>query len=38
MKARISLNLPNSLKKAAEDFAGKDGVSVNQYVARALAD
>ena len=29
MKARVSLNLPNSLKKAAEDFAAKDGVSLN---------
>ena len=38
MKARVSLNLPNSLKKAAEDFAAKDGVSLNQYVARALAE
>lgn len=25
MKARVSLNLPNSLKTAAEDFAEKDG-------------
>ena len=38
MKARVSLNLPNSLKKAAEDFAAKDGVSLNQYVALALAE
>ena len=38
MKARVSLNLPNSLKKAAEDFAEKDGVSLNQYVALALAE
>ena len=37
MKARVSLNLPNSLKRAAEDFAAKDGVSVNQYIALALA-
>ena len=26
------------LKKAAEDFAAKDGVPVNQYVAIALAE
>ncbi len=38
MKARVSLNLPQSLKKAAEDFAAKDGVSVNQYIALALAE
>ncbi len=38
MKARVSLNLPQSLKKAAEDFASKDGVSLNQYVALALAE
>jgi hypothetical protein len=31
MKARVSLNLPQSLKKAAEEFAEKDGVSLNQY-------
>ena len=38
MKARVSLNLPRSLKKAAEDFAAKDGVSVSQYIALALAE
>lgn len=38
MKARVSLNLPRSLKKAAEDFAAKEGVSLNQYVALALAE
>ena len=38
MKARVSLNLPRSLKRAAEDFAEKDGVSLNQYVALALAE
>ena len=37
MKARVSLNLPQSLKKAVEDFAAKDGVSVNQYIALAVA-
>ena len=35
---RISLNLPQSLRKAAEYFAAKDGVSVNQYIAPALAE
>lgn len=38
MKARVSLNLPQSLKKAVEDFAAKDGVSVNQYIALAVAE
>ena len=38
MKARVSLNLSQSLKKAAEEFAAKDGVSVNQYIALALAE
>lgn len=38
MKARVSLNLSQSLKKAVEDFAAKDGVSVNQFIALALAE
>jgi hypothetical protein len=38
MKARVSLNLPQSLKRAAEDFANKDGVSLNQFIALALAE
>lgn len=38
MKARVSLNLPQSLKKAAEEFAEKDGVSLNQFIALALAE
>lgn len=38
MKARVSLNLPQSLKAAAEEFAARDGVSVNQYIALALAE
>lgn len=38
MKARVSLNLPRSLKKAIEDCAAKDGVSVNQYIALAVAE
>lgn len=37
-KQRLTLTLPNSLKKAAEDFAAKDCVSVNQYIALALAE
>jgi hypothetical protein len=38
MKARVSLNLPQSLKTAAEDFAEKEGVSLNQFIALALAE
>ncbi|UWQ95030.1 pilus assembly protein HicB [Rhodobacteraceae bacterium M385] len=38
MKARVSLNLPQSLKRAAEEFAEKDGVSLNQFIALALAE
>ena len=38
MKARVSLNLPNSLKIAAEEFAAAEGVSLNQFVALALAE
>ena len=38
MKARVSLNPPQSLKKAAEEFAEADGVSLNQFIALALAE
>ncbi|MEH6772812.1 MAG: pilus assembly protein HicB [Cereibacter changlensis] len=38
MKARVSLNLPQSLKAAAEDYAEKEGVSLNQFIALALAE
>jgi hypothetical protein len=37
-KARVSLNLPGSLKSAAERFADRDGVSLNQFIAMALAE
>lgn len=37
-KARVSLNLPQSLKTAAEDFAEREGVSLNQFIALALAE
>lgn len=35
---RTTIRLPNSLKKAVEDFAAKDGLSVNQYIALAVAE
>lgn len=38
MKSRVSLNLPNSLKTAAEEFGMKEGVPLNQYNALALAE
>ena len=37
-KARVSLNLPASLKSAAEAFAERDGVSLNQFISVALAE
>ena len=36
-KARVSLHLPASLKVAAEDFARRDGVSLNQFISTAVA-
>ena len=38
MKSRVILTLPPSLNRAAQDFARKDGVSLNRYVARAVAE
>lgn len=38
VKARVSLNLPNSLKAAAERYAARDGVSLNQFISVALAE
>ena len=38
VKARVSLNLPASLKAAAERYARRDGVSLNQFIATALAE
>ncbi len=38
MKARVSLNLPRSLKRAVEDWARQEGVSLNQFIACALAE
>ena len=32
------LNLPQSLKAATEDFAEKEGVSLNHFIALALAE
>ncbi|WP_157937700.1 pilus assembly protein HicB [Oceaniglobus roseus] len=38
MKERITPHLPASLKAAAEDFASKYGVSLNQFISMALAE
>ena len=38
IKSRVSLNLPASLKSAAERFAERDGVSLNQFIAVAIAE
>ena len=38
MKARVSLNLPQSLRPAAKELSGKEGVSLNQFIALALAE
>jgi len=38
VKARVSLNLPASLKSAAERYAERDGVSLNQFISIALAE
>ena len=38
VKARVSLNLPASLKAAAEHCARWDGVSLGQFIATALAE
>ena len=36
-KARVSLHLPASHKAAAEEFARRDGVSLNQFISTAVA-
>ena len=38
MKARVSLNLPKSLKAAPEDRARQEGVSLNQFIACGRAE
>jgi hypothetical protein len=37
-KARVSLSPPGSLKVAAEGFAERGGVSLNRFIAMALAE
>ena len=35
---KVIVEVSHSLKRAAEDFAEKDGVSLNQFIALALAE
>ncbi len=37
-KSTYPLKLPNSVKKAAADLAKLDGVSLNQFIAAAVAE
>lgn len=37
-KATYPLKLPNSIKKAAQRLAQEDGVSLNQWIAAAVAE
>jgi hypothetical protein len=38
MKSNFPLRLPGSIKRAAEDLARSDGVSLNQFIASAVAE
>lgn len=38
MKGNFPLRLPASIKRAAEELARQDGVSLNQFVATAVAE
>lgn len=38
MKSNFPLRLPASIKRAAEDLAEEDGVSLNQFIASAVAE
>ena len=38
MKSNFPLRLPASIKRAAEDLAHGDGVSLNQFIASAVAE
>ena len=37
-KARVTLNLPASIKAAAERYAKHDGVSLSQFISTAVAE
>ena len=38
MKSNFPLRLPASIKRAAEGLAHEDGVSLNQFIASAVAE
>jgi len=38
MSRTFPLSLPESIRRAAEDLARQDGVSLNQFVATAVAE
>ncbi len=38
MSTAISLRLPNSIHKQLKQFAEQDGVSMNQFIATAVAE
>ena len=38
MKSRKTLRVPEWMKRAAEEFAARDGVSLNRFVERTLAE
>jgi hypothetical protein len=38
MSRTVPLHLPESIRRAAENVAREDGVSLNQFVATALAE
>ena len=38
MSRTFPLRLPESIKRAAQELAGEDGVSLNQFIATAVAE
>ncbi|MBM82197.1 MAG: toxin-antitoxin system HicB family antitoxin [Planctomycetaceae bacterium] len=38
MSTTLSLRLPKSLHKQAKEFAEQDGISMNQFIATAVAE
>jgi hypothetical protein len=37
-KAQITVEIPQSLKNAVQDFAAHDGLSVHQFIVRAVTE
>lgn len=38
MKSRVTSRVPEWVKRAAEEFAARDGVSVNRFLTRVVAE